>query len=511
MGHIFISYSHKDKDYVHKLQEALRNEGFDVWIDDRIDYGAEWPKVIQDHLDECDAFIVVVSENAYNSKWVQNELTRAVRKKKPIFPLLLQGDPWLSVETTQYVEVKDQSLPTEKFYTHLGKVALREKFFSQPDRQSAEDKLKVFKENDLEEKTIPVPIVFRQEVLTRFFDYVNSGESFYVVSVSNVGQSSLMDFIVGDELDFSRKGIKPNPERVKKHYLGDDAAKTWLARVDMNRFGVENDWKFVFFELLLNAILLACIKSEPTDETEKIRETIATLDSEVIKSKDALNAFRFFEMTVNMLCQSYGIKLCFLFEGFDVAYEEMPREIFAHLRAVWSANKYRVCYALFLRNLPEKLRSPLENESFYELISRNMIGMGPYSQQDTYHIIEQLEKRRDYILPQNKRDWLCINSGGHPGLIQALYTIFKDRPSITISPDNANWFSGQESVNEEFRKLWAGLFGEEQDGLRQFAKGNPIPMSPATGKLLRAKGLLKPTPGGVDFFTPLFRPWALTH
>lgn len=122
MGHIFISYSHRDKDYVHKLQKALQKEGFDVWIDDRIDYGTEWPKVIQQHLDECDAFVVVVSENAYESKWVQNELARAGRKKKPFFPLLLQGDPWLSVEATQYVDVTGGSLPDEKFYQRLALV-----------------------------------------------------------------------------------------------------------------------------------------------------------------------------------------------------------------------------------------------------------------------------------------------------------------------------------------------------------------------------------------------------
>ena len=32
MGHLFISYSHKDKDYVQKLQEALQNEGFEVYF-----------------------------------------------------------------------------------------------------------------------------------------------------------------------------------------------------------------------------------------------------------------------------------------------------------------------------------------------------------------------------------------------------------------------------------------------------------------------------------------------
>ena len=125
MGHIFISYSHKDKDYVHKLQEALQNEGFDVWIDDRIDYGTQWPKVIQDQLDACDAFIVVVSENSYESEWVQNEVARAKWKGKPFFPLLLNGDPWLSIQVTQWVDVRDKSLPPKKFYERLAHVAPR--------------------------------------------------------------------------------------------------------------------------------------------------------------------------------------------------------------------------------------------------------------------------------------------------------------------------------------------------------------------------------------------------
>lgn len=127
MGQIFISYSHKDKLYVHKLTEALQRDGFDVWIDDRIDYGAHWPKVIQSQLDACDAFIVVVSENSFDSEWVQNEVARAKRKAKPFFPLLLSGDPWLSVEVTQWVDVRDGSLPTEKFYERLSSLMPQQK------------------------------------------------------------------------------------------------------------------------------------------------------------------------------------------------------------------------------------------------------------------------------------------------------------------------------------------------------------------------------------------------
>ncbi|MCJ7435410.1 MAG: SUMF1/EgtB/PvdO family nonheme iron enzyme, partial [Anaerolineales bacterium] len=122
---IFISYSHKNKEYVHKLQEALQSKGFVVWIDDRIDYGDEWPMVIQDRLDECDAFILIATEDSYKSKWVQKEVTRAQRTNKPFFPLLLSGDPWLSIESTQYIDVTDNSLPTEKFYARLAGVTTR--------------------------------------------------------------------------------------------------------------------------------------------------------------------------------------------------------------------------------------------------------------------------------------------------------------------------------------------------------------------------------------------------
>ena len=127
MSHIFISYSHKDTEYVEKLEAKLIEEGFNVWIDHRIDFGSQWPKAIQDALDACDAFIVVISENSYESKWVQNEVSRADRKGKPFFPLLLQGDAWLAIEALQYVDVRDGSLPPEKFLNRLSSVTPRNK------------------------------------------------------------------------------------------------------------------------------------------------------------------------------------------------------------------------------------------------------------------------------------------------------------------------------------------------------------------------------------------------
>lgn len=119
MGHIFISYSHKDREYVHKLAETLQERDFDVWIDDRIDYGTRWPLVIEDAIDTCESFILVASRNSHDSTWVQHEFARAQRLEKKIFPLLLDGDAWLSFESIQYFDVRDGSLPNQKFYDAL--------------------------------------------------------------------------------------------------------------------------------------------------------------------------------------------------------------------------------------------------------------------------------------------------------------------------------------------------------------------------------------------------------
>ena len=123
MGHIFISYSHKDTTYAHGLADHLRNMGFDTWIDERLDYGSQWPHEIQRQLDSCDAFILIMTPRSFASDWVQSELQRAKRKLKPIFPLLLEGDePWLSVESTQYYDVRGGKFPDTRFYSAIKRV-----------------------------------------------------------------------------------------------------------------------------------------------------------------------------------------------------------------------------------------------------------------------------------------------------------------------------------------------------------------------------------------------------
>lgn len=356
------------------------------------------------------------------------------------------------------------------------------------------------------------PSHYREEVLKPFFKHIRSGESFYVVGAPSVGKTRLMDFIMGDDPDAlwaSSGEDETDRDWVKNKYLGEDIApKIWLVRVDMNRMRHENDWPFQFYELLLNTLLLTCNRCSTMEDIESLKVELATLDSRVIQSKDALMAHRLFEMAVNMICQSYRIQICFLFDEFDETYQTMPREAFSQLRAIRDANKYRLSYILFMRNLPERLRSPKENESFYELISRNMLGLGPYTAMDSFHIIGQLEKRRDYELGKDIREWIWLNSGGHPGLIQALFTLIKEKSLSPAQMQNTEWVAKQEIIREEFRKIWEGLLEDEQDALKKIAHNDQKSVSPLTGKLLLAKGIIKPSAGQtVTLFNPLFSYW----
>ncbi len=125
MSHVFISYSKVNWDYARALADRLLVEGFDVWIDDRIDYGEDWWRTIVRAIKACAAFTVVMTPDSDASRWVQREITLADELGKPAYPLLLAGDllsseNWTMFVRTQYMDVRNGALPKADFYNRLG-------------------------------------------------------------------------------------------------------------------------------------------------------------------------------------------------------------------------------------------------------------------------------------------------------------------------------------------------------------------------------------------------------
>ena len=131
MSHVFISYSTHNSDYARALADRLRDEGFDVWIDNRNLHSSEdWWRSIVLALRSCAAFLVILTPEADTSRWVQREITLADKYARPVYPLWLSGDlnspNWEIFVRIQVEDVRGGKMPTSEFYDQLAQVASRQ-------------------------------------------------------------------------------------------------------------------------------------------------------------------------------------------------------------------------------------------------------------------------------------------------------------------------------------------------------------------------------------------------
>ncbi|MBL8166277.1 MAG: SUMF1/EgtB/PvdO family nonheme iron enzyme [Anaerolineae bacterium] len=125
MSHIFISYSHDNHEIASEIASQLTTRGFDVWIDHRrIDFGADWWKTIAQAIRDCSVFVIIMSPESDKSEWVQRELALADALKKPLMPILFDGDILASENFSlllrvQYVDVRGGKLLPPEFYGRL--------------------------------------------------------------------------------------------------------------------------------------------------------------------------------------------------------------------------------------------------------------------------------------------------------------------------------------------------------------------------------------------------------
>lgn len=324
--------------------------------------------------------------------------------------------------------------------------------------------------------------IYRQEMLRQIFRSLQAGDSCVVVGIASIGKTRLIDCMT-----------RPS---VQATYLGDRPDAPLLLRVDCNRLAEVSDWGL--YELLLTTLVEGCGERP---RYENMRAQLNALRAEAITSRSAHLALRHLELALRIAIRENDLRLCFLLDEFDEAYQSLPELALDNLRALRDAHKYRLCYVLFLRQPPSRLRDLAESESFYELFSRSVLGLTPYNSADAGQIVRRLEERKNVSLDAALHGRIVQLSGGHPGLILSLFGLAAADPHLL---DDASMARLQNDVHvvEEFRKLWEGLDDDERQGLCHLCQGLKIP--PATQQLLLLKGLVTLAGGEPAPFSPLF-------
>jgi WD40 repeat protein len=103
----FISYSHRDAEFVHQLANALEHAGLVVWIDaDDIPAGAPWRDELGSGIEAADAFVFVLSPDSTVSEECAKELARALDLGKRLVPVLLRAVDRIpaGLDAVQYVD-----------------------------------------------------------------------------------------------------------------------------------------------------------------------------------------------------------------------------------------------------------------------------------------------------------------------------------------------------------------------------------------------------------------------
>ena len=91
MRQVFISYSTKDQLQAEAVRNVIEQNGISCWMAPRdIPGGSNYTKEIPHAIRDCQAFVLMLSQNAQTSPWVLKELDRAVNEGKTILPFQLE-------------------------------------------------------------------------------------------------------------------------------------------------------------------------------------------------------------------------------------------------------------------------------------------------------------------------------------------------------------------------------------------------------------------------------------
>jgi hypothetical protein len=120
---IFISYSRRDQEFVIRLATDLDAQVAGVWFDQAtIKLGQKWHNEIMDGIRACKAFILVLSPDSIKSRYVREEVQKALELGKTIFPVIYRPAEWTGEFATLVSEIQTLDLQSGSYTDNFQKL-----------------------------------------------------------------------------------------------------------------------------------------------------------------------------------------------------------------------------------------------------------------------------------------------------------------------------------------------------------------------------------------------------
>lgn len=323
-------------------------------------------------------------------------------------------------------------------------------------------------------------LAYRAVEAKRVMNWVAAGQSGSLVGLRGAGKSNFLRFL-----------LRPD---VQRHYLGQGESQPVFILV--NLLALTQPTMLAVYELILSSLSRQLGK-------EQIGEQIAVLHRQVAHSEAPTIAQQAFERAVDLICEQQERRLVLLLDEFDAVFRLLDPSLFRCLRAVRDEHKEQVCYLVVVTDELSIVREDLlAVEHFYRLFSRNVCGLGPYSEHDARQMVRHLAFQRSAPLGEAETTHLIEVCGGHAGLLKAVlsqwWSTFNEGSLIDVTPRLAE----TRAVQAECHKIWQSLPKEQQTALCTLSGGLYVDadmLSP-----LRLKGLIRQGAAGPLLFSPIF-------
>jgi hypothetical protein len=88
MSKVFLSYSHKDQNFVEELYRRLTRDGVNCFFDkESIIWGANWVDELEKGIDNCEFVMLTLSPDFCQSEWSKLERTGAMADDRGAEPI----------------------------------------------------------------------------------------------------------------------------------------------------------------------------------------------------------------------------------------------------------------------------------------------------------------------------------------------------------------------------------------------------------------------------------------